>query len=297
MDIFERFNGYDDTCCWQFNIRQTNQIRDLQDSNLTEEDVKDLRVSDFTFHFVPKDDKVTVKLIKDFIEKHEWLGKMSNYPTHLFIAKYNDILAGVVIMDMPNAFSKLLGEKTRKIERLISRGACISWSPKNLASSLIMFSIKWMSKNTQYRIFTAYSDPEAKELGTIYQACNFHYLGQHSGTNKQYKVEDKWVSDRYFRSRSVYKRISIKNGINWRDEWVSGDRILFEKIEPEIALKIREFSKTFQNSCEVRVVPKKHKYVYIQGSCKRETDSLRAEFKNLNPKLANLPYPKERGKK
>lgn len=51
---------------------------------------------------------------------------MSLYPTHFFTARYKGILAGVVIMDMPNAFSKLLGEDTKQIERLISRGACVS---------------------------------------------------------------------------------------------------------------------------------------------------------------------------
>lgn len=296
MDILERFKGYDEDTCWQYTIRQKNQQSDLDESNITEEEANNLRVTDFTFHFIPKDDKENFKLIKQFIEKHEWLGKISNYPTHFFIAKYKDILAGVVIMDMPNAFSKLLGDKTRKLERLISRGACISWSPKNLASSLIMFSIKWMVKNSPYRVFTAYSDPEAKELGTIYQACNFYYLGQNSGASKQYKVGDKWVSDRYFRSRSVYKRISINAGVKWEDNWVDGDKILFDQIEPETALKIRELSKAYQDSCEVRKVPKKHKYAYILGENKKETGLLREEFKNLNPKLYNQPYPKERGK-
>jgi hypothetical protein len=207
-------------------------------------------------------------------------------------------MAGVVIMDMPNAFSKLLGDKTRKIERLISRGACISWSPKNLASALISFSMKWMVKNTNYRVFTAYSDPEAKELGTIYQACNFNYLGQNSGGSKQYKIESgKWVSDRYFRSRSVYKKIAILNGVNWNDEWVNGDNVLWDKIEPETAKLIKGFSKNYQNSCEVRSVPKKHKYVYILGANKKETKELRQEFETLNPKLKNLKYPKERGAK
>ena len=234
--------------------------------------------------------------IKKFIERHEWLGKMSNYPTHYFIARYNGILSGVVIMDMPNAFSKLLGENTKKIERLISRGACISWSPKNLASSLIMFAIKWMVKNTQYRVFTAYSDPEAKELGTIYQACNFYYLGQNSGTSKQYKVNGKWHSDRYFRSRSVYKKLAIEKGVKWDNSWVSGDSILWENMSETMANKIKKISKDFQNSCEVRTAPKKHKYVYVLGENKKETKELRTEFGRLNPKLVNLAYPKERGK-
>jgi hypothetical protein len=298
LDIVDRAKNFNNETCWQYDIRVKNRDSDLLEHNLTIEDVADLKISDFTFHFIPKTDKETAVEIKKFIEKHEWLGKVSLYPTHYFIAKYKNIMAGVVIMDMPNAFSKLLGDKTRKIERLISRGACISWSPKNLASALISFSMKWMVKNTNYRVFTAYSDPEAKELGTIYQACNFNYLGQNSGGSKQYKIESgKWVSDRYFRSRSVYKKIAILNGVNWNDEWVNGDNVLWDKIEPETAKLIKGFSKNYQNSCEVRNVPKKHKYVYILGANKKETKELRQEFETLNPKLKNLKYPKERGAK
>jgi hypothetical protein len=298
LDIVERAKNFNNETCWQYDIRVKNRDSDLLEHNLTIEDVADLKISDFTFHFIPKTDKETAVEIKKFIEKHEWLGKVSLYPTHYFIAKYKNIMAGVVIMDMPNAFSKLLGDKTRKIERLISRGACISWSPKNLASALISFSMKWMVKNTNYRVFTAYSDPEAKELGTIYQACNFNYLGQNSGGSKQYKIESgKWVSDRYFRSRSVYKKIAILNGVNWNDEWVNGDNVLWDKIEPETAKLIKQSSKNYQNSCEVRSVPKKHKYVYILGVNKKETKELRQEFETLNPKLKNLKYPKERGAK
>jgi hypothetical protein len=297
IDIVERFKNYEETHCWQYQIRKSNKEIDLIDSNLTEDDVRDIKVTDFTFEFVPKTDKITINLIKEFITRHEWLGKISNYPTHFFVAKFNGTLAGVVIMDMPNAFSKLLGDKTKKIERLISRGACISWSPKNLASSLIMYSIKWMVKNTDYRVFTAYSDPEAKELGTIYQACNFTYLGQNSGGSKQYQLDTgKWVSDRYFRSRSVYKRLAIKAGLKWNDVWVDGDRVLFDKMDEEMANKIRELSKNYQNSCVKRDVPRKHKYAYILGANKKETRRLRDEFEKINPKMVNIPYPKERGK-
>lgn len=296
MDIHERFKNYSSDVCWQYSIRLNNLETDLTDYNLTLDDVKDLRVTDFTFEYVDKTDTKTVKLIKSFIEKHEWLGRVSLYPTHYFITKYKDILAGVVIMDMPNAFSKILGDKTKTIERLISRGACISWSPKNLASSLIMFSIKWMVKNTKYRVFTAYSDPEAKELGTIYQACNFYYLGQNSGATKQYKIETgRWVSDRYFRSRSVYKKLALNAGINVEANWFNGDSVCWDNIPKEISDNIRSLSKNYQNSCESRQLIKKHKYVYILGSNKKETKQLRDEFFILNK---NLPYPKQnnRGK-
>jgi hypothetical protein len=268
-----------------------NIEEDLRLSNLTDVEVKNLRCSDFSFQFESKES--IFQEVKQFIERHEWLGKISLYPTHFFTARYNGILAGVVIMDMPVCFSKLLGEDTNKLERLISRGACVSWSPKNLASKLISFAMDWMVKNTPYRLFTAYSDTEARELGTIYQACNFYYLGKKSGTGYQFKLESgKWVSDRYFRARSVYKRIAKQSGIIWEDEWQSGDSVFFDKMPSEIALKIKELSKNYQNSLEKRKVEKKHKYAYVLGINKKETKQLRKLFESRNK---TYDYPKVRG--
>jgi len=287
----ERFNTYNKDHCWQYDIRLNNIESDLLLNNLTKDIVDNLSCKDFTFQNERKD--LIFTEVKAFIERHEWLGKLSLYPTHFFTARYNGILAGVVIMDMPNAFSKLLGENTKNLERLISRGACVSWSPKNLASKLISFSIDWMVKNTQYRLFTAYSDTEAKELGTIYQACNFYYLGKHSGTSYQFKIETgKWVSDRYFRSRSVYKRLAKANGIDWKSEWQDGDLVFFDKMPEDIMLKIRKLSKDYQLSCEKRKVNPKHKYAFVKGATKHETKELRKLFEDRN-KIYN--YPKERG--
>ena len=288
----ERFESYKENVCWQFDIRQKNLTEDLIYANLTQLDYINLRCSDFTFQNEEK--KLVFKEVKEFIERHEWLGKLSLYPTHFFTARYKGILAGVVIMDMPNAFSKMLGEDTKKIERLISRGACVSWSPKNLASRLISFSIKWMVSNTPYRLFTAYSDTEAKELGTIYQACNFYYLGKKSGSGYQYKLENgKWVSDRHFRSRSVYKKLAKAYGIVWEEEWQKGEKMFFDKMPIHIANKIRTLSRHYQNICEKRKVEPKHKYAYILGNNKHETKELKRIFLERN-KI--LPYPKERGK-
>jgi len=283
--------------CWQYQIRQNNREEDLIWSGVTEEEVSKLKVSDFKFEMIESPTKTRYKEIKDFIQKHEWLGKMSLTPTHFFTARYKGVLAGVVIMDMPTAFSKLVGENTRKLERLISRGACISWSPKNLASALIMWSIHQMVAKTPYRIFTAYSDPEAYELGTIYQSCNFIYLGQKYGTSKRYKLPDgQIVSDRYFRSRSAYKRYAKELGIVWEEHWNKGDSIFWGEMPEGVGDKIREYAKEFESKSEFVKTVKKHKYLYILGKNKKETKLLKRKFKELHPKLWGLPYPKERGK-
>lgn len=223
---------------------------------------------------------------------------MPTRPTHRFVATYKGRLAGVVVMATPNAFSDLLGKENKHLEKLISRGACISWSPKNLASALIMFSIKYMVKNTEFRFFTAYSDTEARELGTIYQACNFTYLGQSSGAKYSYSdpdAEKDQFSDRLFRKSSFIRRKAIEAGIQWRSDWHYGDKILWQNIPEDIVSQIKENIKSYQASCERRPIPPKHKYVYILGPTKSETKRLTKIFSELNPRLANLPYPKIRG--
>jgi len=289
--VEQRLNSYDKEHCWQYDIRLNNLEEDLEKSGLTKNQVANLRVGNFEMRF--EDKKLVWHDAKQFIERHEWLGKMGLYPTHIFTARYKGILAGVLSFDMPNAFSKMLGEETKKMERLIGRGACISWSPKNLGSAMIGCAIKEIVKITPYRLFTAYSDVEAKELGTIYQACNFYYLGQKSGAGYQYKIrEDKWVSDRYFRSRSVYKRIAKSDGIVWQNEWQKGDKVFFDLMPNEIALRIKQLSKEYQNSCEKRKLIPKHKYAYILGSNKKETKKLKKLFEERN-KIYD--YPKHRG--
>ena len=274
--------------CWQHDIRIQNRNSDLNREGLVEADVSDLVVTNFVLAY--EDKRIVWNEVKEFIERHEWLGSMSLYPTHVFTARYNGILAGVVVLDMPGAFSKMLGENTRKLERLISRGACVSWSPKNLASALIMFGVRWAVKNTPYRLFVAYSDSEAGEIGTIYQACNFYYLGAKFGTLKQYQIPNgRWVSDRYFRCRSVYKRLAKEIGIDWDASWQKRDSVLFSNMPVEHTNAIKAASKKFMYSCLVREIPPKGKYAYILGSNKRETRALRKIFET---RCKVYPYPK-----
>ena len=273
---------------WQYDLRLKTLENDIENINF---DYKSLRISDFNFESISKDDSRT-KDIVNFIKKYEWLGKMPNRPTHRFIATYNNILAGVIIMSTPNSFSMILGDNTHELEKLISRGACASWTPKNLASALLMWSIKWMAKNTEFRLFEAYADPEAKELGTIYQACNFYYLGNNFGSGKLYFNPDNpngWVNNRGFRKLNFYKSYLKKNGIVWSNEWNLKTKILWNKIPTDIVEKMKKYSIDCLNNCYVRKPKNKHKYAYILGKDNRETKLLRKKFGNKY-----MRYPKER---
>lgn len=304
QNVYDRFKDYDKDHCWQYEVRLQNLNTDLLNAGLTSEQAEELRTSDFCFEYVDKTEKSKCEEIKLFIERHEWLGKLPARPTHRFTArlKKNGILAGVVVMSTPNTFSHLLGKENRDKEKLIARGASISWAPKNMGSWIVSSSVKWMVQNTDFRVFTAYSDPEAKELGTIYQAMNWIYLGQTSGTVKQYfdpkRPRAGWFSDRDFRKRSKYRIYAENIGLS-RDEWESMMKKYspnWEIIPPEIKIKIKAEEKKYRESCESRLVPPKHKYCYILGRSKRETKHLQELFKINNPKKVGLSYPKKRGK-
>lgn len=277
--------------CWQYKMKTNPDIDSIWFSQY---ELDNLKVSDFNFFPIINENKK--KESREFIKKYEWMQSIPPYPTHYFGTEYKDILGGVLIYSMPNAFTKLLGENTKNLERLLSRGATAGWTPKNLASSLIMWSIKWMVKNTQYRIFTAYSDPEAGELGTIYQACGWWYLGKTSGTKYRYREpgSDKWVSGRKFTSTSSLKKYARELNIKWGNNWSTGRKIFWENIPEEVKLLFKDKAKEKIEQCEIKEVSLKHKYAYVKGKTKKETNELLNVFFYLNPKVTKN-YPKSRG--
>lgn len=292
----ERTEKYDKNWCYQYDMRKKLLQEDMFWLGMNDEEIAKIRVTDFTFKHVT--DEQEHRKCKSFIERYEWLGTIPSFTTHWFMAYYKNIVAGVILIGEPYAYTKLLGDDTPKLERLISRGACISWSPKNLASSFLMWCIKWMVDNTQYRLFVAYSDPAAKELGTIYQACNFYYLGQNFGKVKKYKnpYNKKIISCRVFRQKSMYKRYAQDLGIKWEDNYESNGTICWDNVPDEIEKKLREYCcNMVKNNLLFEVPHHKHKYAYVLGRDKRETKRLKKTIEsNINPNFFN--YPKERGK-
>lgn len=292
-EYLNRLNNYNKNHCWQYEIRLQKEKEDREFiKNKFNIDIEDIKISDFEFNFIElKNEKNNAV---EFIKRYEWLGTITQYSTHYFGAYYKGVLGGVLIFSMPNAFSKLLGDNTKDLERLISRGACASWTPKGLASSFLMWSIKYMVKNTPYRLFTAYSDPTAKELGTIYQACNFYYLGKQSGTNIRYinPYTGKIVSDRFFRQRTAYKKYAKELNIEWDKKWENTTGMNWDNVPDEIEIKLRQFSKEKQNSSKKIEYPSKHKYAFVLGNSKIETKRLRKIFEERNKIYS---YPKERG--
>lgn len=294
INLLHKIADYGQEHCYQYQRRLDTIEEDKIVHNMSDEDIANISLDDFVFkNITSKEDKAKAT---EFIKRYEWLGTIGSYPTHWFTAYYKGILSGVIIMSMPNAFSKLLGEETKNIERLIARGASASFCPKNLGSKFLMWCIKWMVENTRYRLFTCYSDPQAKELGSIYQALNFFYLGQKSGTNircvNPYNPKS-LITDRAFRARSFYKRYAKDLGIKWQKNWNNDQKILWENIPDNIEKRLRDYSKEMYKKAEKIEFPPKHKYAFVLGRNKAETKALRKKFLEINK---TYPYPKERGK-
>lgn len=292
ISLLNKIKEFKSPWCYQYQRRLDTLEEDKEIFGWADEDIKNINLDEFEFSFI--DTKEEKKEATEFIKRYEWLGTVGSYPTHWFAARYKGILGGVIIMGMPNSFSKLLGEKTKDIERLIARGASASWTPMNLGSKFLMWCIKWMIKNTQYRLFTCYSDLQAKENGSIYQALNFYFLGAGSGTNVRcvnpYNP-NKIMTDRAFRSKSFYKRYAKDLGIEWQKSWSNKQRMLWENIPDDIEKELREYSKKMFAESEKIYFPSKYKYAFILGKDKRETKQLRNEFLNKNKVYE---YPKRK---
>ena len=294
IQLLNKIKSYDKDWCYQYQKRLDTLKDDKKRFYLTDDFIANVNLDDFEFAYI--DSPEEKQCATNFIKRYEWLGTVGSYPTHWFTARYKGILGGVIIMSMPNSFSKLLGKETKSVERLIARGASASWCPFNLGSKFLMWAIKWMVQNTEYRLFTCYSDPQAKELGSIYQALNFYYLGQNSGTSircvNPYNP-NVIISDRAFRARSMYKRYAKDLGILWQKNWCNDQSMLWENIPNDIEKQLRDYSKEMYDKSEKIVFPNKHKYAFVLGRTKLETKRLRKQFESLN-KI--YPYPKERGK-
>lgn len=274
---------------WQRKIREGNAAADLEESGLSLFEAEDLRARDFRLRLVSQHDNNECQRIAAFIKRHEWLGTMPRNIEHRAVAEVHGLIAGAVIFTTPNAFSNLA--EAPEQECLIARGACVSWSPKNLASRLISWSMRELVATTQKRVFVAYADSRAGEIGQIYQACNFVFLGDGFGTSVEVQEPfgKRWVSDRHFRSRVFYKRLAKKCGIRWRTYWQKkGTReiLLWDNMPDDVVQILKTAGAEIAKSAPRREIPGKLKYAIALGRTKEEDRRLKALIGD------GQPYPK-----
>lgn len=235
--------------------------------------------------------------IRDFVNKYEWMGTMGVSPRWVFTARIDGVLGCVVCLNLPNAFSKLLGDRTREWETLIQRGASTSFCHKHMGSKLIRWACKWMVNNTEKRLFTGYADPLANERGILYRACGFEFLGKNFGTklmcvHPTFK-EGKPFSPQSLRRTALWKKWYKEwHGVPLPKEWLRPngfkDMAIVEKLAPEAKKEFYDYGdKIIAESKKIRI-PSKGKYVLVLGKDKREQRVLNS-LKTYKTK----PYPKD----
>lgn len=117
---------------------------------------------------------VTRREAMPIILRYEWLGTMGRARVWYGLRAPSGELLGVVGLggtaprDLPGAV-------------VLERGACVHWAPRNAASFLIRRAIRAAHHEQGWTTFVAYADPDAGEIGTIYQALGWSYVGQGAG--------------------------------------------------------------------------------------------------------------------
>lgn len=202
-------------------------------------------------------DKTTASKV---IMPYEWLSSMPAIVTYAygiyFDTPQGEVCGGAVVFGTEYAENLGVWDKYGYTGRLIllSRGACVHWAPRNTNSRLVSGAIKRLPK--KYRVVTATVDPTAGETGTIYQACNFHYVGvmRESKTRLAVRIKGKIIGSRNIRSKLGTQ-------------------------------KEEEIKKAFPNA-EIFEQPSKARYFYFRGD-KKERESLMMPIKEIIE-----PYPK-----
>jgi len=185
--------------------------------------------------------RVSWRAANAIILKYEWLGSMAMKTTDCFGIYFGGFLAGVCCFSpppTPHVAMGAIGKDHVNLVKVLSRGACVWWAHEHSASKLISLATKIMVSETRYRVFLAFSDPRAMEIGTVYQASNWIYTGI-TNSHTSYFIGGAWRTERSARQESY--RIA---GIDFR-------------------------------KCPKKKEPGKHRYLKLDAPTKRERQYIR----------------------
>lgn len=130
---------------------------------------------------------ITYNLARKIILEYEWLGTMSSTNHHYGIF-FENMCGGVICFALGGGGANLNASKEFGISQdelaYLARGACTYWTPVGSASKLISIGLKLLAKETGAKVALAYSDTDAGEIGTVYQATNWHCIGKGDSTTQ-----------------------------------------------------------------------------------------------------------------
>lgn len=126
--------------------------------------------------------RVSQSIAKSIILRYEWLGALGTASV-FYGLMFGDKCAGVccVAVNGSGTAGPTTGQKFGLPQTAVctlSRGACVHWAPAGANSKLVSWTCRLLARDRpEARIVLAYSDSDAGEIGTIYQACGWTYIG------------------------------------------------------------------------------------------------------------------------
>lgn len=147
-----------------------------------------------------------IKDIRDFVESWHYSSNVNGIKVSqcFSLLKGSELIGGMIYggFGMANAWKKYADKEDDVVE--LRRLCCIDDTPKNTESYFIGKSIKWLLKNTDYKIIISYADSHYGHEGTIYKASNFKHVGMTS-KSKVILFDGKQYHDKTIRTYYIDK--------------------------------------------------------------------------------------------
>jgi hypothetical protein len=259
--------------------------------------------------------EISYEKAKSIILKFEWLRTMGTTERSYGLI-LNGELAGVVCFGKTggtDTAKSVCGESWAQYVVTLCRGACCHWAHRHAASHLISRACKLMANSGRTTrsgkvflpayVFVAYSDTDAGEVGTVYQACNWLYCGKTSGTTMYRdatgKLRDSKLIHSATRSRrgrsarpdETGRRFFVRGGKKYYagDTLPDGGVVRGNKLYPYIPLSTRAERKKQlieQKAAFERGNPK-HRYVGVYAPNRRIKREILEALR-----WKTFPYPK-----
>jgi hypothetical protein len=123
---------------------------------------------------------VSRRVAEQIILKYEWLGTMAATCYH-FGLFFGPFCAGVTCIGSNGTAKAHAGDgfgiPTSSL-LMLSRGACVHWAPPGSNSKLIAWTARLLGRAKTGKLIIAYADSDAGEIGTVYQAAGWAYIGR-----------------------------------------------------------------------------------------------------------------------
>jgi hypothetical protein len=144
------------------------------------------------------------------IEAHEYLGTLGSTSARYGLRAPDGELLGVAAFGRATGTHGLdvCGPEHARQAIVLQRGACVSWAPLHAASYLITRACRLAHRDYGWTIVVAYADPLAGEIGTVYQACSWRYLGQGVG-RRQPRQEWRKPGETRWRSSRILHHVGL----------------------------------------------------------------------------------------